>query len=237
MNKIKSAIVAVIAVVLTLSTAGLALATNESNPNEVAYWQNLYPDVTCIKHNEQPDFVVVGSGVSVLIVKGGSVGDGNAVYLNPVAGGQYFAPLNGGGNVPTVSHWIECKPSYEETTTTVGETTTTVAETTTTVAETTTTLPSTTSTLPSTTSTVVVTTTEPSVTTEAPTVTTEAPVTTVVDVTAAPIVSTDIPPVAPAAPTELPVTGSDTGVIALGALFLLTLGSVLLYLRRRPRLN
>lgn len=69
---------------------------------------------------------------ALLVVKGG---DSNNVVLNPVAvTHKYTAPLNNGGQVPAVSHWITCKGSgTPPTTTTVPETTTTVPQTTTTM--------------------------------------------------------------------------------------------------------
>jgi hypothetical protein len=82
-------------------------------------------------------------------------GDGYRVYHPVISGQQMRSPLNGGHNVPDLSHWMLCYtitplvtttttiPEIVTTTTvvetTVIDTTTTVAETTTTVADTTTT--------------------------------------------------------------------------------------------------
>lgn len=55
-----------------------------------------------------------GDGYVALIVKGG---DDYAVYEFPIAGTgtNYVSPLNNGGNVPDVSHWIVCKGDVPET--------------------------------------------------------------------------------------------------------------------------
>lgn len=80
----------------------------------------------------------------LLVVKGGSVnlghGPGNAVYYEPDDGIHYFAPSNDGDNQADVSHWIVCKGTVpDETTTTSTSTTSTSTSTTTTEVETTTT--------------------------------------------------------------------------------------------------
>jgi len=120
--------------------------------NSAEYWEAQYPGSDCYKH-EQYDATVHGSITndgdavtlapfgqdweqdfySVLVVKGGSVDGGNAVYPNPLAGTPYFAPLNAGGQQSDVSHWIVCKgytPEITTTTVVIEETTTTAPATT-----------------------------------------------------------------------------------------------------------
>lgn len=175
-----------------------------TNTNETAYWENLYgqqfPNLQCYKHDGDKDSNAhgyidevdgheavflntfnpdwYGDKFVLLIVKGGSSGNGgvvdeNMVYVNPASNTPYVAPTGSNDQIKDVSHWIVCKgynsvvttTTVEETTTTTEpETTTTTAPetTTTTVGETTTTTvqETTTTTEPQTT-----TTTEPETTT------------------------------------------------------------------------
>ena len=101
-----------------------ANAGNESNQNEVVYWQNLYGAATTTCAKDQFGSITTDannhSGVTLtaahtwlaLIVNSGSVdtgnGPGNAVYFNPSAGTHYLPPLNNGGQQGAVSHWIVC---------------------------------------------------------------------------------------------------------------------------------
>jgi len=120
--------------------------------------------------------VAAGVTFQAIVVKGG---DGYHVYNPPVANMQ--SPLNGGGNVPALSHWYACYTYVPPvtTTTTVAPTTTTMAPTTTTMAPTTTTIAPTTTTI------------APTTTTIAPTTTTIAPTTTT---TVAPTTTTTVAP-------------------------------------------
>lgn len=92
----------------------------EDNTNNTPYWENQYPGTTCYKDmygTVGANTVTLGAAPAgtvwaVLIVKSGSVGDGNAIYVNPVVGTAYITPLNGGGNNGAVSHYIVCsKPA------------------------------------------------------------------------------------------------------------------------------
>ncbi len=125
---------------MSVGGAGTAFAdhnpghtNNQQNPNHPEYWKKLYPNsIECYKydppgtsnaHGSLKDGGVVlnsyganwpGDRWEVLIVKGGSEGDngnGDAIYPLPVAGQVYLPPLNNGGNVAAVSHWIVCKGS------------------------------------------------------------------------------------------------------------------------------
>lgn len=113
-----------------MSALRVAPANNggANNTNETAYWENQYSayGAVCYKDDSPASGtdhgyvdgkrVVLktygagwyGSGYIVLIVDGGS---NEAVYEFPVAGTgtNYVSPLNGGGNIPNVSHWIVCK--------------------------------------------------------------------------------------------------------------------------------
>lgn len=231
--KILAAFIAVIAAIGLF--AGAAHADSADNPNEVTYWQNQYPGMTCYKNTWPGQLSADGYAVQlvdsvgkVVIVNGGS---NNAVYENAVVGVDYYPPLNNGGQHPLVSHWIICKGKIPEqtTTTTVVEDTTTTS----TVAE------STTTTAPADT------------TTTAPAATT----TTVdmcvwpngicgpaqSDTTFTPNVAVDVPPTAPpstplAAPVGpvLPSTGNNGAwTIALIAAVLLLVGIVLVNRSRR----
>ena len=118
-----TALVAAVAVTAVAQGAP-ALAGNEANPNETAYWENwLGAGATCVKHNPgdvTADGAVTNGGKAVtlsasswalLVVNSGSTGptgNGNLGYSNPVAGTAYFGPLNGGGQQGNVSHWIVC---------------------------------------------------------------------------------------------------------------------------------
>jgi hypothetical protein len=110
--------------ILGLAASAPAFGTDMENLNDASYWSELY-GADCEKYdppgtvNDQgyladDDKAVVlyeGDWV-VLIVKSGSEdvghGAGNAVYENPVAGTNYYGPLNNGGEQGTVSHWIVC---------------------------------------------------------------------------------------------------------------------------------
>ncbi|MBB5633192.1 hypothetical protein BKA04_001415 [Cryobacterium mesophilum] len=98
--------------------ASPANADNDSNSNEVTYWQNQYPGSTCYKFNlddsspygavtnDQKAVTLSGSSTWVaLIVNGGS---GDTVIAPPESGVAYYPPLNNGGQPPTISHWIVC---------------------------------------------------------------------------------------------------------------------------------
>lgn len=142
-----------------------------SNTNSADYWSDVY-NTTCIKFepnetsqyghlNSNANGIIVDAPLLALIVKGGSVNGGNAVYDNPTIGGNYLAPLNAGGQQSAVSHWIACLPPV--TTTTAVVTTTSIP--TTTTNSTTTTSTSTTSATSSTSSTTSSTSTIPTTTT------------------------------------------------------------------------
>jgi|GEM_PF-2064232 len=176
--------------------------------------------------------------IDAVVIKGG---DNYHVYSPYVA--DMVSPLNGGGNVPALSHWYLCYSAAPETTTTVEETTTTVEETTTTVEETTTTVEETTTTVEETTTTVEETTT----TVEETTTTTEAPTTTVEETTTS--VESEVPTTAAQTTTTtekvdsfspevvLPATGSQsTPTLALGLALLLG-GGVVAAMGRRTRLD
>ena len=77
--------------------------------------------------------VATGVTFQAVVVKGGN---GYNVYNPPVLNMQ--SPLNGGDNIPDLSHWFACY-TYDPPVTTVAPTTTTIAPTTTTIAVTTTT--------------------------------------------------------------------------------------------------
>lgn len=97
-----------------------------SNSNSSDYWSDIYK-ATCIKYepnetsqyghlNSNANGIVVDAPLIALIVKGGAVDGGNAVYDNPSIGGNYLAPLNNGGQQSAVSHWIVCLPTGTTTT-------------------------------------------------------------------------------------------------------------------------
>lgn len=112
----------------------LPSTVSATESNQASYWET--ETTTCVKYEGSQDgtgSVTLTESVALLIVKGGSVdtgnGPGNAVYVNP-GPGSYSTPVNNGGNIPTVSHWIVCTtippvttpettvPADEETTTT-----------------------------------------------------------------------------------------------------------------------
>lgn len=115
---------AVVAISFLFAAVG-ATAASASNANQVDYWTAKYPNVgACVKYDppgttnsygslsDDGKSVVLTANQALLIVKGGSDGvdgDGNNVFLNPLAGVSYQSPLNGGGKVPAVSHWIVCE--------------------------------------------------------------------------------------------------------------------------------
>lgn len=205
-------IMAVIAPALILSPASAASGPNYNDP---AYWETQFEHpAVCYKHEvgettshgvDNGDGSVTlnpwdpswpGDHPEALIVKSGSVdsgdGPGNAVYHHPIPGVPYFGPLNAAGEQGAVSHWIFCKGTTPDTTTT--------------------TLPPTTTTLPP----VTTTTTLPPVTTTLPPVTTTTtlpPVTT----TTLPPTTTTLPPQPPFIGITLEVacdnTDSATGKI------------------------
>jgi hypothetical protein len=89
-----------------------AFANDPGNTNDVTYWQAQYPGTDCFKDTGGSivgkDVVLTVTDAVVLIVNGGS---NDQVYPNPVAGQTgYHAPLNNGGQIPDVSHWIYCSP-------------------------------------------------------------------------------------------------------------------------------
>ncbi len=117
---------AIAVVALSFLFAGVgATAASASDANQVDYWQAQYPGVgTCVKFDppgtansyghlsDDGKSVVLNANQALLVVKGGSSGDngdGNNVFENPVAGDSYQSPVNGGENVPDVSHWIVCE--------------------------------------------------------------------------------------------------------------------------------
>jgi LPXTG-motif cell wall-anchored protein len=195
--------------------------------------------------------------VSAVIVKGGPANDGGTLYDPPVFSGSFsddgLPPV--GGGTPAISHVTFCGLPEQPTTTTTEAPTTTTTEaptTTTTEAPTTTTTeaPTTTTTeAPTTTTTEAPTTTTTeaptTTTTEAPTTTTTVPggeVTTTTEAegttTTAPETTTTTIPTAVLGTTfdqqpPLPATGT-TRTLALAAvgLGLVTVGSVLVLLRR-----
>lgn len=105
--------------------------------------------------------------IQVVVVKGG---DHYNVYNPAVVGMQ--SPLNGGGQVPNLSHWYVCYTVTPVTTTTAAEVTTTTAEVTTTTAEATTTTAEVTTTTAEVTTTTAEATTTTEVGSEGPTTTT-----------------------------------------------------------------
>lgn len=117
-----------------------------SDANQASAWEAYLSEqgqtATCYKHGvdeQTPHGYVTEDGKSVilgtyqedwpgdhyalLVVKGGNA---NAVYADPASGVTYAAPLNRGGNVADVSHWIVCKGQTPEVTTTTAAPTTTV---------------------------------------------------------------------------------------------------------------
>lgn len=251
-----------------LAGVGSSAATNSGNPNDASYWE--VPGTQCYKHVSDGgahgsviDGAVVlntfdqawfGDHWALLIVKGGAVdygyGAGNAVFPLPTAGTPYYPPLNGGGQVPAVSHWIVCKGETQSTTTSSSSTTsstTSSTSTSTTSTTTSTTLAPTTSTTeaPTTSSTVIDTTTTAADTTTSttgpgttvpPSSTEGTTTTTTVDETSS---SLTVPPstTGPATstiPPDLPKTGSSgaDNMLAIG-FALIAAGSCLLVARRR----
>ncbi len=111
---------------LFASVGATAASASASNANQVDYWQAKYPNVgECVKI-DPPDTansygsvsddgksVVLTADQALLIVKGGSDGDdgdGNNVFVNPLAGVSYQSPPVGKNEiVPAVSHWIVCE--------------------------------------------------------------------------------------------------------------------------------
>ena len=269
----------VVLVAASVLLGGFATSAGaDHNPNDPDYWESRteHPS-TCYYHEAdggshggladngkavklkafQPSW---GTHWELLVVKGGSIdvgyGRGNAVYGHPSAGVNYYPPSNGGGQRPSVSHWIVCKGTVPPTTTTppttVPPTTvppTTVPPTTappTTVPPTTappttvieTTVPPTTiveTTAPTTT--VAVTTTAPTTTVVTPstlnTVVESTTTTTVVPTTAGP---TTAPP-APSTTTggSLPRTGGNHDAALLIGAVAFVGGVAMLLARRRPR--
>ena len=63
---------------------------------------------------EELDVAITGSNIVIdaVVVKGGNGYNvySNSSYLPPTLGSpqHYISPLNGGGNVPTISHWFVC---------------------------------------------------------------------------------------------------------------------------------
>lgn len=268
----------VVLVAASVLLGGFATSAGaDHNPNDPDYWESRteHPS-TCYKHTAdggshggladngkavklktfQPSW---GTHWELLVVKGGSIdvgyGRGNAVYDHPSAGVNYYPPSNGGGQRPSVSHWIVCKGTVPPTTTTPP---TTVPPTTvppTTVPPTTappTTVPPTTAppttvietTVPPTT---IVETTAPTttvaVTTTAPTTTVVTPSTlnTVVESTTTTVVPTTAgPTTAPPAPStttggSLPRTGGNHDAALLIGAVAFVGGVAMLLARRRPR--
>src|SRR5690606_32966104 len=97
-----------------------AEATN-LNPNDPATYEGGEHQAACYKHTGSNSHgSIVGKTVvlntfdqswpgdhwHLLVVKGG---DDRTIIQHPVAGVGYSAPLNNGGQVPSVSHWIVCK--------------------------------------------------------------------------------------------------------------------------------
>ena len=130
-----------------------------SNTNDPSYWSAKYAAI-CIKYepeqtspyghlNAAKTGIVADVNLLALIVKGGSVDGGNAVYENTVIGQTYLAPLNNGGQQSAVSHWIACLNNSTTTTTntsTSSTSTTSSSTSSTSSSSTTTTVPKTTST-------------------------------------------------------------------------------------------
>ena len=220
--------------------AASAVAAPELGPNQPEYWETRgeHPS-TCYKHEGDSNHGNVGPSNTVtlntfdqswpgdhwetLVIKYATFND---VYQHPSAGVPYVT-----GTEQDVSHWIVCKGTTPDTTTTVPDTTTTIPDTTTTSSTTTipdtttsssTTSSSTTSTVPNDTTTttgVTSTTLEATTTTTLPvSSTTEAPTTTI------PEVQTDI--------AELPTTGANVMVFGLIGMALLLTGGFVLALAR-----
>ena len=122
-RSMKAVAVAAIGVLLAGVSATAAYAGGEAN--SPGYWQDLYPNVgTCVKIDppgatnsyghlsDGGTSVVLNANQALLVVKSGDEdtgdGPGNKVIVDPVAGTHYFSPLNHGGNVGAVSHWIVC---------------------------------------------------------------------------------------------------------------------------------
>ncbi|TAL14519.1 hypothetical protein EPN95_02910 [Patescibacteria group bacterium] len=113
----KRVLAGVVALVFTTGGIGLAagapaFASNIGNSNETPYWEAQYPGTDCFKDTGGSivgkDVVLTVTDAVVLVVNGGS---NDQVYPNPVAGQTgYEAPLNNGGQIPDVSHWIYCSP-------------------------------------------------------------------------------------------------------------------------------
>ena len=183
-----------------------------TDSNQASYWET--DTTTCVKYEGSFDgtgSVTITESVALLIVKGGSVDGGNAVYTNP-GPGTYSAPLNAGENVPVVSHWIVCKTIPTTTTSTSLAPPTTVALT---VLASTTTSPALTTTIADSTTTLL---SQPAATTTSPT----------------PTVAVGTAPV-PSINQTLPSTGSESTPIytALIGLGLLGMGAAALGLTRR----
>ena len=175
--------------------------------------------------------------IQVVVVKGG---DNYHLYNPPVV--DMRSPLNGGGNVPDLSHWYLCYTVA--TTTTTAEVTTTTAEVTTTTAEvTTTTAEVTTTTAEVTTTTAEVTTTTAETTTTI--VDGNGPTTTVAEETTTTLVDSEGPTttlVDSEGPTttapsggggSLPTTGAGADMMLVFGLGLVVAGVVFTALGRR----
>lgn len=108
-----------------LTSAAIAWSTqataNNPNPNDPGTYSGGEHQAVCYKHEGNSSHgTVVGKTVVLnafdpswpgdhwhtLVVKGG---DDRTIINHPVAGVAYSAPLNNGGQVPDVSHWIVCK--------------------------------------------------------------------------------------------------------------------------------
>jgi len=118
---------AVVAIGFLIAGMGITAASANSveNPNNPEYWEAQYPNTACVKVDppgtansygslsEDGRSVVLYANQALLVVNAGSddvgYGAGNNVFENPVAGGSYQSPDNGGDNVPGVSHWIVCE--------------------------------------------------------------------------------------------------------------------------------
>lgn len=204
------AFIATIILAFTVLVPSFAQATDS---NQASYWET--DTTTCVKYEGSFDgtgSVTITESVALLIIKGGSVDGGNAVYTNP-GPGTYSAPLNAGENVPVVSHWIVCKTIPTTTTSTSLVPPTTVALT---VLASTTTSPALTTTIADSTTTLLL--SQPAATTTSPT----------------PTVAVGTAPV-PSINQTLPSTGSESTPIytALIGLGLLGMGAAALGLTRR----
>lgn len=126
-KKITVAITALILGILaSMLGSSIANATNTPNPNDPATYAGGEHNAVCYKHEgSNAHGSIVGNTVvlnpfdpdwpgdhwETLVVKGGN---DRTIIQHPVAGVAYTAPLNGGGNIPDVSHWIVCKGTTPE---------------------------------------------------------------------------------------------------------------------------